>query len=218
MTPGLGDRTAFLDRLRARLEGGLPESAVRPLLPASAGPFRYTVDLDDLPAVFAERAGAAGAEVHDCPDGPGALLEEICGRYEIRSALVAHDPECGPVPSILAQLGVRVLGAADPDVPSAQLGVSGALWMIALTGSLVVDASRSRWRAPSLLPPVHVALVRRGALVDTPGSVWRGLEAEAQPLPSALVVITGPSRSADIELELTLGVHGPRHVVIGLLP
>jgi L-lactate dehydrogenase complex protein LldG len=93
------------------------------------------------------------------------------------------------------------------------------------SGSTRIEtASTSLWgrragsRTASLLPPVHLALVRRDAIVATPGDLLRHLpERLPDGLPSNLVLITGPSRSADIELQLTVGVHGPRELVIGLL-
>ena len=86
---------------------------------------------------------------------------------------------------------------------------------VALTGSIVVDAGRAGGRTVSLLPPLHVAFVRADAIVATPGDLWRALE--DGPMPSNLVQITGPSRSADIELVITLGVHGPQALWVGVL-
>ena len=100
----------------------------------------------------------------------------------------------------------------------ADLGITGAVCGIALTGSLIVGSGRAGARTASLLPGVHLALLPRDAILPTPGHLFRDLPATLPDgLPSNLVLITGPSRSADIEMQLTIGVHGPRHLVIGLL-
>jgi L-lactate dehydrogenase complex protein LldG len=98
---------------------------------------------------------------------------------------------------------------------TADIGFTGARAAVARTGSIVVDSGRAGGRTASLLPPLHVAVVRAAAIVAEPGDVWRAL---GPPMPSNLVQITGPSRSADIELVITLGVHGPRALWVGIVP
>lgn len=98
---------------------------------------------------------------------------------------------------------------------AADLGVTGAVCGIALTGTIVVDSSRAGGRLASLLPPLHLALLPIDAMVADAGEVLRALPARR--LPSNLVFVTGPSKSADTELVLTVGVHGPRKVVVALL-
>ncbi len=98
-----------------------------------------------------------------------------------------------------------------PEIAGA--GVSRASFALANTGSVVLAASPDEPRAASLLPDVHVTLVAEDVILP-------GLEelfaAVGDDLPSSLAIVTGPSRSADIEQLLTVGVHGPGevHVVI----
>ena len=93
-----------------------------------------------------------------------------------------------------------------------------AAFGIAATGSLVVAADRAGGRSVSLLPPVHAALLPIRSLLATPADLWRHMgEAFPGGPPSQVVVITGPSRTSDIELVLVRGVHGPGHVWVGLL-
>jgi len=102
------------------------------------------------------------------------------------------------------------LGEA-PEIEGA--GVSRAVYALADTGSVVLVASPEEPRAASLLPDTHVTLVSERVILA-------GLEelfaAVGDDLPSSLAIVTGPSRSADIEQLLTVGVHGPGevHVVI----
>jgi len=95
--------------------------------------------------------------------------------------------------------------------------VTGADLAIAETGTLALISGRGRPRSTSLLPEYHVAVFDRRVLVETVEQAGVVLEAwHADPAGSmsggAITFITGPSRTADIELTLTRGVHGPREV------
>jgi L-lactate dehydrogenase complex protein LldG len=92
-------------------------------------------------------------------------------------------------------------------------GVSRALYGLADTGSVVLAAAPDEPRAVSLLPAVHVSLLAADRIL--PGLPELSA-AVGGALPSALAIVTGPSRSTDIEQTLAVGVHGPGevHVVI----
>ena len=93
--------------------------------------------------------------------------------------------------------------------------VSKALYALADTGSVVLAASPDEPRARSLLPAVHVSLLAEDRILPDLAALFEAIGAE---LPSALAIVTGPSRSADIEQKLAVGVHGPGEVHIVLLP
>jgi L-lactate dehydrogenase complex protein LldG len=97
---------------------------------------------------------------------------------------------------------------------AAIVGITGAHAALADTGSVVLVHGSGRARLASLLPPVHIALVPVARLYATLGELF---VAEPSILQQAanVVFVTGPSRTADIEMTLTRGVHGPRlvHVV-----
>lgn len=102
----------------------------------------------------------------------------------------------------------------------AEIGLSGVDYAIAATGTLVLSALPGQMRSVSLLPPVHVAVARREQIVATMAD-YLGLLSANGPnlqhnLTSCVSFITGPSRTGDIELSLTIGVHGPGelHLVI----
>jgi L-lactate dehydrogenase complex protein LldG len=107
--------------------------------------------------------------------------------------------------------GFTVHRGEAPEIEGA--GVSRASYALADTGSVVLAASPTEPRAASLLPDVHVTLVSEDAIL--PGLEELFAAVGANP-PSSLAIVTGPSRSADIEQKLTVGVHGPGevHVVI----
>ncbi len=150
--------------------------------------------------------------------------------YQVERMLT-WSPASLPLADVLGQLratGIRMLPGDLPEdaqardellalFDGAEMGLTGALAGIVDSGSLVVASGAGRPRLASLLPPVHVALLRRSDLCATMADFFAhhpGVTAQS----SNLVFITGPSRTADIEQTLTLGVHGPRQLHIILLP
>jgi L-lactate utilization protein LutC len=223
-----GDRDAFLATVRRAVAAGPHENHTRPIaaLPDGGVPVvgYRAAPTDDLVAQFTEALTALGGVVQSLTD-PDTLVAFVdaaiaLARGEdasrrVRVALT-DEPECAVIAYALG-------GRDDVDlvdysnaaaVATVDVGFTGARAAVALTGSIVVDAGRAGGRTVSLLPPLHVALVGVGAMVAAPGDLWRAM---ANPMPSNLVQITGPSRSADIELIITLGVHGPRALWVGLV-
>lgn len=103
----------------------------------------------------------------------------------------------------------------------AGLGISGVDYALAETGTLVLLAAENKARSTSLLPPVHIALVKPDQFIsgldDLFPLVKYDLAVSGQSLSSAVTFITGPSRTADIELTLVVGVHGPQELHVILL-
>jgi L-lactate dehydrogenase complex protein LldG len=94
----------------------------------------------------------------------------------------------------------------------ADVGITSVDFAIANTGTMVVSASPERPRSVSLLPTMHLALVQSTQLVERMGLVFGAYTARKGGPPSAVHFITGPSRTSDIENDLTIGVHGPAAV------
>lgn len=213
-------REEFLAQVRERLAEGIPENVLRPVgSTPSKEPIRYTVDLSNPERRFVEAATAVGAEIAgSSSDELAAVLHRVCADVRPLRAVVSDDPECEGVSGMLRSMDVEVLPAGDSAVTAtADLGVTGALTGIALTGSLVIDTGRARTRLASLLPEVHLALLRRDRILPAAGDLLRDMARFfPEGLPSGLLFVTGPSRSADIELEITIGVHGPRRLLIAL--
>jgi L-lactate dehydrogenase complex protein LldG len=160
-----------------------------------------------------------------------AVVSRIAREREARELVTWHSDALGVdlVPALGAGgLDVHQMPAADPVradererlravAARADLGLTGADLAIAETGTLVLVSGAGRPRSTSLLPPCHIAVFDRTALVESLRQVGVFLEAwhgDGRP-PSggaAINFITGPSRTADIELTLTRGVHGPKEV------
>jgi L-lactate dehydrogenase complex protein LldG len=92
--------------------------------------------------------------------------------------------------------------------------VSEAAFGLADTGSVVLAASPEEPRGRSLLPEIHVSLLRENRVLSGLAELFAELGGE---LPSALAIVSGPSRSADIEQRLTIGIHGPGEVHVVLV-
>jgi L-lactate dehydrogenase complex protein LldG len=92
-------------------------------------------------------------------------------------------------------------------------GVSRALYGLADAGSVVLAAAPDEPRARSLLPYVHVSLLAEDRILSGLDELFAAVGGD---LPSALAIVTGPSRSADIEQRLVVGVHGPGEVHVVL--
>lgn len=92
------------------------------------------------------------------------------------------------------------------------VGITGCDYAVADTGSLVLLATKEQGRSMSLLPAIHIALVKESRIKTRVGEVFAELEQrhpDKVQQPSSINFISGPSRSSDIENDLSIGVHGP---------
>lgn len=171
----------------------------------------------ELFELFKKRAVQAGACVERLP-GPREACAYVCrlaGERKLAPVVVAGGALLGEMQLLpaLSGLGVEVLVGAGERVPHAALGVTEADLGIAETGSLYQDATPLLLRLASMLPPVHVAVLPTDRIVGTLEEALPYIMARSQP-PAYAALITGPSRTADIERVLTIGVHGPAELHI----
>ena len=172
------------------------------------GVFHLVATLDEVPGVIRRIAEERQAKSVLSWD-PGAL------GLDLRRSLGAEG------------FAVTVAPDGDPDAGArehhrdaaarAEIGVTGVDFALAETGTLVLVSGRGRPRTTSLLPATHVAVFGRDRLLESLEQVGIMLEAlhadPARTMSGAVIsFITGPSRTADIELTLTRGVHGPKDV------
>jgi L-lactate dehydrogenase complex protein LldG len=142
-----------------------------------------------------------------------SALKALVAEQNIRKATVWETPylrQLG-VAEILNSLGVELVSPNADKFEMAQcdLGITEADFLLPETGTLVLKSSYEMPRAVSLLPRIHLAIVRPEMLRADMHQVF----AEAKNS-NYLVFITGPSRTADIELTVTLGVHGPKNLFV----
>ena len=94
-------------------------------------------------------------------------------------------------------------------------GITPCELLIARTGSIVVNTAGSSGRQMHVFPPVHIVIAKASQIVAFPGDALEAMHRKYnENLPSAITIITGPSRTADIEKTLVLGAHGPKELII----
>ena len=143
-------------------------------------------------------------------------LKALVTENGIRKATLWHTPliEQLNLESTLRSLGVDLVSptADKHEMALCDLGITEADYLLPETGTLVLRSSAEQPRAVSLLPRIHLAIVRPEMLRADMHQVF----AEAKNS-NYLVFITGPSRTSDIELTVTLGVHGPKNLFVWML-
>jgi L-lactate dehydrogenase complex protein LldG len=168
-----------------------------------------------------EAARAAGAEVVRIPRRRlTAQVVDLWAGDDGRSVLVSdrEDPLVAEASAALGRAGAELMDpGSPPELESAGAGLTGVEAALADSGSLVLLSGEGRSLLASLMPWLHVAIVGASKVEDSL-SDWldRGGGARLRSASQA-VIVTGPSRTADIEMTLTIGVHGPGQLVIILV-
>lgn len=109
----------------------------------------------------------------------------------------------------------EILGNASKEILfETDIGITGAQFAIAETGTLVIESDKEFNRLTSLVPPIHICVLATSKIRETLGEILSELEKD---LSRSITFITGQSRTSDIELTLALGVHGPGELVVILI-
>jgi len=211
-------RSAILSRLRAAAPVALPapdvaahyasadvppQSVLRERFIAQARGWRAEVietDADAWPSVLADVLAAKG--VRRLMAGRYTAIADALIACELGAALDWYD---APIETLKPVLFDTV-----------DAGITTTLGGIAETGSLVLWPDANEPRTLSLLPPLHIAVLREDALHPTLHAVMSQQD-WASGLPTNALLVTGPSKTADIQRLLVYGAHGPRELVILLL-
>jgi L-lactate dehydrogenase complex protein LldG len=94
-----------------------------------------------------------------------------------------------------------------------EAGITGCEYLIAHTGSVMVSSAQKGGRQMFVYPPVHIVIARKSQLVGYLEEAYSGIQQKYKnSLPSHIALITGPSRTADIEKTLVMGAHGPKEL------
>ena len=223
-------REEALTRIRQSLQTSVLPDAVQRLERVTLFP---EIDHATLLSSFVREALAAGSEVfqpatHD--DVLEILMDLVKQAGQPAITWADEDLPIRDIREVLFRAGVtRHVPdiARDPvlrrqqwhDLDAVRVGITGALGGLADTGSIIVASGPYRSRAASLLPETHIALLPCDRLYPTMQAFFATQSPQAlTEQASNLVFITGPSRTADIEMIITRGVHGPKRLCIVLLP
>ena len=220
-------RDTFLQRVRQAVAAGNRAGATPPL--PARGTVGYQGAGGDPVQRFCTELSAAGGKAHVVADADAAAARvlELVQARSARRILLGRGPvlDALQLPQRLRERGLDVAvvdeltaGTTTDAFFQADLGISGVAYAIAETGTLVMASRPHDPRSLSLLPPVHVAVLDHSQLLPDLFDLFAELEADKPELPSCVTLITGPSKTGDIELKLVTGVHGPGElhaVVIG---
>jgi L-lactate dehydrogenase complex protein LldG len=211
-----------------------PESSARKPLPiASSAASRgseylkssisSTLTLLKPARLFAEQAAGVGASCDIVADESEAIaaIRRVLSSCGARRIIGSDTPLVQrAIAAISPDLETRdIADVSREDLFACDAGITTAQLAIAETGTLVLESAREKNRLLSLVPPIHIALLAADDICDSLSQVIQRLQEShrtANVASHAVTFITGPSRTSDIELTLTIGVHGPRtlHIII----
>jgi len=220
-TPTMSDRENILGRIRAARDSRKnsasarpmrPEVSVRALLPLVGETFEERLEL------FRSNARELRAEF-ELLDSPSALAARIRALRDSEGW-----KRVGSHRGALTELGCSAAGLPVTWTDSAydarelercEAALTGCDALVAQTGSVLVTSRSAGGRALSVLPSHHIVVARRAQLLADLPAAWEWLQQKYAPdYPSFVSLITGPSRTGDIERILVLGAHGPKKLTI----
>jgi len=179
----------------------------RPTLPADL-PGWFVKRATDMQSTV-ERIGNVGA----VPIAVARYLDGLQLPAEL-SAQRTRTGVCWPEFADLDWSGAGLAIEARPTLGDDRLGITGTFCALAETGTLVVLSGADTPTATTLLPDTHVAVVRVERIVSGMEEAFALIRHERGQLPRAINMISGPSRTGDIEQTIVLGAHGPYRVHI----
>lgn len=194
----------------AKVEARLRDPA-RNLVPARAKVPQY-----ERIAMFLDylgRVDGTSVRVAKPEDVPEALTRYLATENLPPRVVMAPDTRLAAIPWPAQRLLDVRHGEAALDEP---VGVTGAFAAIAETGTLLLTSGAHHPSRLNLLPDTHVVVLWASQIVGVMEDAWDALRANGAVMPRTALFVTGPSRTADIEVTLYLGAHGPRrlHVIL----
>ena len=207
-------RDQIMKRVHAALSG-TTRAPASPLPPTARVASRGAGDADaEIDLLLAEIAKLGGTTRRVAGrDELQAALRDLVQAERVKKATMwqARDLQELGVADALGALGVEIV-PSDSDkraLAECDLGVTGADAALPETGTLVLRASSEHSQAVSLLPRVHLAIVQPSALRADLHQVLDEVKGDKR-----VHFVTGPSRTADIEKTLSIGVHGPKALYV----
>jgi L-lactate dehydrogenase complex protein LldG len=168
---------------------------------------------EQLISQFREELETLGGKFVHCvePELPARILA-LLGEWDVHTVMTWEDPHLpeGLVDALREQ-GIDVQHKPDPEI---RVGITGSTAGIAETGTLVVTSGKGKHQSTSLLPEIHIAILHAA---DLQKNLEKALSLPKVRDAAAVSLISGPSKTADIEMTLTIGVHGPGEVIVFLI-
>lgn len=197
-----------------RIETALEKNIEAPFSEHLTTPFSFQNQENDLTALFTREFKALDGQVIFC-SGKHALLAAI---NQLTTEQNWTHIQCQS-PGLLEQLELRQLSSINnPNENEADAGITDCECLVARTGTIVLSSAQASGRVLPVYSPVHLVISSVDKIVFDLGDALNLMKNRySDQLPSALFFASGPSRTADIEKRLVLGVHGPKEVYLFLM-
>jgi L-lactate dehydrogenase complex protein LldG len=183
----------------------------------------YKTGMEQMLAQFLERQENLHGEVFIC-ESIEQMAQELTNilndfgpasakyfKTDLLEQIFALHPEIKNYFDLKTDLSIN-----SPDFSKYEAGVSGAEYLIARTGSIFLNSQTAGGRRLTVLPPVHIVLAKQSQMVSSLDVVLEKIR-QSDTDWSYATIITGPSRTSDIEKKLVLGAHGPKRLVTFIL-
>lgn len=226
-------RDAFLQNIRSKLNNALlPDAEIEH--PSSFNGYSWSPDTpkEALVERFKTELEALRGHVHllDDVEETAEKILQILAQHGA-TKILAWENEALGLPNLRELLGEKGVEVVDDRLPEGEngrksqlatiddvfVGLTGADGGLADTGAIGLLSGSERSRLASLAPPVHIALLRRDQLYPSLPAFLADHDGATRNS-SNLVFIAGPSRTGDIEMTLSIGVHGPGEVHVIVVP
>ncbi|TXH22764.1 MAG: lactate utilization protein B/C [Chitinophagaceae bacterium] len=173
----------------------------------------YRMSEDELSVSFAQRFTELQGKFSYCVD-KAAFLHQFKALLQAQNLSKVYCIE----QELCDELGLINFGADLEELSKCDVSVTSCECLVARTGSIILSAAQESGRNTSVYAPIHICVAYTSQVVE---DIKNGIELlhkkYTKELPSLITLATGPSRTADIEKTLVVGVHGPKEVYVFLI-
>lgn len=207
----MGPSPEVLEKFRKKAE---IVSAIVSEVDSMAQAIAYTVDLCD-------QKDACQLLMSGCEESLSDKGQDLCELKQMGKIIAAPGLNAADLDALVKQAapkGISVIrDGMRQHLAGIDIGFTMADWGIGETGSLVLESSSEELRLATMVSEIHVAVIPKSKIRATAEDLYAELKGYMQQKPNYLAFVTGPSRTADIERVLALGVHGPLELHILIL-
>lgn len=209
------EETTSREKILKKIRNALISKAENPYPSLDTESSVYNPIEDSLDITFAQEFTKAAGQFIYC-ENPGELAENL-------NSLIAENNweniYCldNNIKTTLNKAGIP-FSSDDSSFTDMEVGITNCEFLIARLGSIMVSSKQTSGRKLNVFPPSHIIFADTSQIVPDLKHALQGIKEKYQNnLPSLISVITGPSRTADIEKTLVMGAHGPKNLFVFLL-